>query len=220
MKISKLLFLFFLIPLIYVLPAQAKDGEASVSIKPQYYKELKYPEIVVFQDEKLSEKISSIFKQYIENSDEERKETEEQAVQNNIQSEYQTDYEVKFNHYPKLSVVTSNYMFAGGAHGRTKVESFNFDVKEGKRMYLTDILEEENQLNAVERYVWEYAIERSNVFYPDLKKEDVQLTKDTAFYFTDDGITLIFQQYEIAPYAAGNQEIQIQEEIFKQQLLK
>lgn len=220
MRIPKLLFLFFLIALVIVSPVDAEEAGAPVSIQPQYYKDLKYPEMADFENEKTAGKINAIFRKYIESSYEELKETEEQAKQNEVKAEYQTDFEVKFNHYPRLSLVTKNYMFAGGAHGRTRVESFNFDLRKGKRIYLTDILKEENQLKEVEGYVWKYAIERPDIFYPDLKKEDVQLTKDTAFYFTEDGITLIFQQYEIAPYVSGNQEIDISEKIYKQQMLK
>ncbi len=100
--------------------------------------------------------------------------------------------------------------------GRTVIpQSFNYDIEEGKRVYLTDILTTDEQIKAVRDYVWEYAIERPDVFYPDLKKEDIKLTKDTAYYFTDEGITLVFQQYEIAPYVSGNQEIHTPTDVYK-----
>lgn len=105
-------------------------------------------------------------------------------------------------------------MYTGGAHGNTVIKSFNYNTDDGSRLYLTDILVDEDQIKSVQNYVWEYAIERPEIFYPDLKKEDVVLSKDTAFYFNDSGITLVFQQYEIAPYVSGNPEIIIAESLY------
>ncbi|SFL36238.1 Protein of unknown function [Gracilibacillus orientalis] len=175
---------------------------------------LKYPLVSEVEKPEMEDKINKTFQKYIKESYKELKENEKQGEKHDFHTEYQTDYEVKFNQSSKLSILTSNYIFSGGAHGNTIVESFNYDIEKGKRVYLTNILTKEAQIEAVSDYVWEYATERPDVFYPDLKKEDIKLTKDTAFYFTDDGITLVFQQYEIAPYVAGNQEIHIPAEVY------
>lgn len=221
-KIYVAIFLLWL-SIVVVIPIQAQEMQRTITVNSTLYKdlaELKYPVISGMEEDKVKKKINTIFKQYIESSYEEWKENKKQAEEHDFRSDYQTDYEVKYNTYPKLSVLTSNYIYSGGAHGNTTVESFNFDLEKGKRIYLTSILTEEEQLKAVQHYVWEYAIERPDVFYPDLKKEDIQLSDNTAFYFTDNGITLVFQQYEIAPYVSGNQEITIPQEIYNEKILK
>ncbi|QGH35595.1 DUF4163 domain-containing protein [Gracilibacillus salitolerans] len=190
----------------------------TVLVTDEIYKDmeaLKYPQVSETEKPGMEDKINKTFQKYIKESFKELKENEEQSKKYDFHAEYQTDYEVKYNQASKLSILTSNYIFSGGAHGNTTVESFNYDMDKGKRVYLTNILTEEEQIEAVRDYVWEYATERPDIFYPDLKKEDIKLTKDTAFYFTDDGITLVFQQYEIAPYVAGNQEIHVPTEVYE-----
>jgi hypothetical protein len=198
--------------------AAAETAKQTATVTEHLYKDnqnLKYPQVSDVENKKMEEKINRDFDKYIKEAYKAYKETQKQAEKYGFEGEYLTTYEVKYNKSPRLSILTSDYMFSGGAHGNTVVQSFNYDVEEGKRVYLTDILTTEEQLKKVQNYVWEYAIEKPDIFYPDLKKEDIQLTKDTAFYFTDEGIVLVFQQYEIAPYVSGNQEIAIPKEIFE-----
>ncbi|WP_163537047.1 DUF3298 and DUF4163 domain-containing protein [Gracilibacillus sp. YIM 98692] len=191
----------------------------TATVESDFYQDndqLKYPQVSDVKDEKMEEKINKQLLQYIKDSYKEYKQNEKMAKKYDFKADYQTEYEVKYNKAPKLSILTSNYIFSGGAHGNTTVQSFNYDVEEGKRVVLTDILKTEEQRKDVQEYVWEYAIERPDIFYPDLKKEDVKLHADTAFYYNDDGITLVFQQYEIAPYVSGNQEIKVPEDVYKE----
>lgn len=77
----------------------------------------------------------------------------------------------------------SKYIFSGGAHGNTTVESFNYNVETGKRVYLTDILTTDEQIKAVTDYVWEYAIERPEIFYQILKKRGYTIRKTDSILF-------------------------------------
>lgn len=218
MKKNMLLFICLIFTFFAMGTIVAKEGkEQKVVVEEHFYEEqskLKYPQVKKLASKKAEEKINKDFTAYIQKSAEEWEEIRKDAEENNYKSDYQTDFMVKFNQSPYLSILTSNYMYTGGAHGNTVVESFNYNTADGSRIYLTDILTTEDQLKEVQNYVWEYAIERPEIFYPDLKKEDVILTKDTAFYFNESGITLVFQQYEIAPYVSGNQEIVIPEELY------
>lgn len=188
-----------------------------VIVSEHLYKDqskLKYPQVDRLSSKKAKEKINKVFQAYIEKSAEEWEDIQKDAEKNNDKADYQTGFEVKYNQAPYLSIITSNYMYTGGAHGNTVIKSFNYNTDDGSRLYLTDILVDDDQIKSVQNYVWEYAIERPEIFYPDLKKEDVVLSKDTAFYFNDSGITLVFQQYEIAPYVSGNPEIIIAESLY------
>ncbi|KAB8139081.1 DUF3298 and DUF4163 domain-containing protein [Gracilibacillus oryzae] len=196
----------------------AEAARQTATVTEHLYKDnenLKYPQVSDMENIKLQEKINRDFDKYIKEAYKAAKDVQKQAEKYGFEGEFLTTYEVKYNKQPRLSILTSDYMFSGGAHGNTVVQSFNYDAEEGKRVYLTDVLTTEEQIKKVQNYVWEYAIERPDIFYPDLKKEDIQLTKDTAFYFSDDGIVLVFQQYEIAPYVSGNQEISIPKEIYE-----
>lgn len=191
----------------------------TATVQAEYYKnneQLKYPQVSDVTDKKMEKRINQDFTNYIKKAYKEYKENEKQAEKHGFAADFQTEFEVKYNQLPRLSILMSKYIFSGGAHGNTTVESFNYNVETGKRVYLTDILTTDEQIKAVTDYVWEYAIERPEIFYPDLKKEDIQLGKQTAFYFNNQGITLVFQQYEIAPYVSGNQEIVIPSEIYEE----
>lgn len=214
---KKIVIMFLFVSLLFAHHVIAQEQTALVT--DQIYKdmaELKYPQVSEMNNSDFEKQINQTFQRYIEESYQELISNQKQAEEGHYNFEYQTDFQVKYNQSSLLSILTSNYMYTGGAHGNTKVESFNFDEAQEKRIYLTDILKNEQQLKAVSDYVWEYAIKRPDIFYPDLKREDVQLSKDTAFYFTDNGITLVFQQYEIAPYVSGNQEIVIPKDLYQQ----
>ncbi|MDX8045815.1 DUF3298 and DUF4163 domain-containing protein [Gracilibacillus sp. S3-1-1] len=193
------------------------DNQAAL-VTDEIYKDieaLKYPYVSEIEKEKVADKINQTFEMYIEKAYLAYEENVQLGEKLDFPAEYMTDYQLKYNKNPYLSILTSNYIYSGGAHGNTFIESFNFNVKDGKRIYLTNILKEKEQIEVVRDHVWEYATERPDIFYPDLKKEDIHLTKDTAFYFTDEGITLVFQQYEIAPYVSGNQEIEVPSELYE-----
>ncbi|ENH95910.1 hypothetical protein J416_13539 [Gracilibacillus halophilus YIM-C55.5] len=197
----------------------SEKSQKTATVEPHDFKdieELKYPQVSDMEENIMEEKINQAFDKYIRDSYKEYKDNIKMADEYDFVPDYQTDYEVKYNQFPYLSILTSNYIFSGGAHGNTTVRSFNFDASNGTWLSLTDILQDEEQLKAVRDYVWEYAIERPDIFYPDLKKEDVKLNANTAFYFTGEGITLVFQRYEIAPYVSGNQEIPIPEDIYEE----
>ncbi|MFP7477134.1 DUF3298 and DUF4163 domain-containing protein [Terribacillus saccharophilus] len=216
MKKAIILFVLVLAFSVLVHPVQAQPKK-NVIVETEYYddvEELKYPQVKHAGTPKLTRRINKDFKAYIEKAAIARKENIEAGKKYNFDPDFQTDFEVKYNTDRKLSILTSSYIFTGGAHGSTAVESFNYDLKEKKRVYLTDILQTPSQLKKVQHYVFTYAKARPEIFYPDLKKEDIHLNENTAFFFTDEGIAIVFQQYDIAPYVSGNQVIKIPKKIY------
>ncbi|SDC45157.1 Protein of unknown function [Terribacillus halophilus] len=216
MKKVMIMLVFVLVFSVFIQPVQALPTK-NVIVETEYYNdidELKYPQVRHAGTPKVTRMINDDFKAYIEKAAEARQENIEAGKKYDYAPDYQTDFEVKYNSDHLLSILMSSYIFTGGAHGSTAVESFNYDLKDKKRIYLTDILQTPSQLKKVQHYVFTYAKARPEIFYPDLKKEDIHLNENTAFFFTDDGIALVFQQYDIAPYVSGNQVIKIPEKIY------
>lgn len=216
MKKVMIMLVFVLAFSVFIQPVQALPTK-NVIVETEYYNdidELKYPQVRHAGTPKVTRMINDDFKAYIEKAAEARQENIEAGKKYDYVPDYQTDFEVKYNSDNLLSILMSSYIFTGGAHGSTAVESFNYDLKDKKRIYLTDILQTPSQLKKVQHYVFTYAKARPEIFYPDLKKEDIHLNENTAFFFTDDGIALVFQQYDIAPYVSGNQVIKIPEKIY------
>lgn len=119
---------------------------------------------------------------------------------------YQTDSLVTFNY--------SDYTYTGGAHGNSSSIGQTFQLRTGERLTNTNMFLPEKQAELValikqglESYFQTEmsAEEKAKFSLADcLLIEPAQLTLPAQTpYFTKDGLVFVYQQYEIAPYAAG-----------------
>ncbi|WP_211747498.1 DUF4163 domain-containing protein [Paenibacillus sp. Marseille-Q4541] len=103
-----------------------------------------------------------------------------------------------FNREGVLSIVTDNYEYVGGAHGMTLREGFTFSLKDGKQLSINDLLHSsEGAKKKLDKMLKE---KTKNDDYTDGFNG---LKTNPDFYLKEGGITVFYQQYEIAPYAAG-----------------
>ena len=127
--------------------------------------------------------------------------------------EYQVSYEVKFNENNLLSIVMNDDMYTGGAHGTTIVTSYNFNILTGQQLFVGDIAKNQTNLNKIKDYAINELSKRDYGFNEELK--NIEINNNRPFYFTQNGIILMFQEYEVAPYAAGRPEVKIPIEVYK-----
>lgn len=106
------------------------------------------------------------------------------------------DYKVKLNDQRYLSVLQSIYTYSGGAHGTTIRYSLTLDKKTGEPVSLRDLFDSDAYLYTLN----EYAAQQNKDIY---LYEPVKITGQENFYLTDSELVIYYQQYEIAPYAAG-----------------
>ena len=122
------------------------------------------------------------------------------------------DYEAKYNQNGLLSIVLSNYQYAGGAHGGTVQTSYTFDLKTGKQLKLSDLM---NASSGYQKYFDTQirsqidARVKSGALYEFPNSPFKTLGSNPDDYLSDDGIVFYFQQYQYFPYAAGIQEFTI-----------
>lgn len=118
------------------------------------------------------------------------------------------DYKVTYQNYSVVSLYTDEYIFSGGAHGNTKREAQNWNLQTGRQIilkelfpnnpyYIIDILKEINnqiakQIEAGENQYFDN--------YCGLVQENFRFEN---FYMVKEGVTIFFNQYEIAPYSSG-----------------
>lgn len=101
-----------------------------------------------------------------------------------------------------LSYVVVHHAFRGGAHGMTAVTAYNFDTKSGKEIQETDFFKngyEEKLTKLLTARLPEAVGGPENMemlFIQEVEPND-------NFYITEDGVTFIYNHYEIAPYAMG-----------------
>ncbi|MCQ6280904.1 PdaC/SigV domain-containing protein [Bacillus sp. EB600] len=126
---------------------------------------------------------------------------------------YHVSYVVKFNENNLLSIVMIVDMYAGGAHGWSIVTSYNFNILTGQQLFVGDIAKNQTNLNKIKDYAINELSKRDYGF--DEKQQNIELNNNRPFYFTQNGIILIFQEYEVAAYPAGRPEVKIPIEVYK-----
>ena len=155
--------------------------------------------------------------------DEETKQWAEQAVQGFVmESEgVETDipYELKGEYSlvrPSDNVVTiawNIWMFTGGAHGMLEIATFSYDTQTGQPLDLENLFGDVQQaLNIFSTAAQEKLAESlGNMLVEDMLKSGTSPDLDnfTSFAPIPDGIRLYFQPYQVAPWAAGMQEVEI-----------
>ena len=129
---------------------------------------------------------------------------------------YSTSYKVKYNSNGKLSIIMLDSMYSGGAHGLSVVTTYNFNLKTGKLYKLSDFLTTKTKFEKVTKYAKKYMVNHPDIFFPkDMISNDFKVTNSTQFYFTTNGFYLIFQEYEVGPYAVGHPIIKVPSKVYQ-----
>lgn len=121
-----------------------------------------------------------------------------------------------------LSYVRQNYSYTGGAHPSTMYTGNNYDPETGKILKLQDVVTDYDGLYqaVLDALVKVNESQDDSVFFDEYKdtvksmfygadsdgatsSEDYGLTDMLNWVLTDDGLYIIFNQYDIAPYAVG-----------------
>lgn len=128
--------------------------------------------------------------------------------------EIQGTVSVIYNNHSIISLQTDLYSYTGGAHPNSQTYYSNFNSKDGRRIFLSDILIKnfEDKLNAA----------AEKIFRENNKLEPNQNLEEAGYWFTGgkfylnenfgiktDGLAFYFNSYEIAPYSMGPTEILI-----------
>lgn len=109
-----------------------------------------------------------------------------------------------------ITIAISTYEFKGGAHGNDKIRFLNLDAKTGSILSRNDILK---NINEFETLAKEYFMKSMETQDKDLKMEDFffgkpfQLPENIGY--SEDGIVLLYNVYEVASYDQGYTEFVI-----------
>ena len=119
---------------------------------------------------------------------------------------------ITYNDGCTLSLYYDKYMYTGGAHGVTVRTSESWDLNEGELISLNELLGKD-QIEYIKSEIKkqvEQTINNENYNYFENYDENIEANFDeNNYYITPEGIIIYFQQYEIAPYAAGIPEFNI-----------
>ena len=110
-----------------------------------------------------------------------------------------------------LCLKITEYDYTGGAHGSTVDSYYVMDRKTGQRLVLGDVVDlgSTDFKSLVVKYLKEKISKNPEMFFEGAAKsiENGYQKNEFNFYLTKEGIGVEFGQYEIAPYAAGMQNI-------------
>ena len=100
------------------------------------------------------------------------------------------------------------YSYTGGAHGLGGSEYLTIDMTTHKVLTLPDIIDQK-KLPEVKELLWSFYTDYGRIKDEEAftKKTDFDVSKN--FYLAHDGIHFIYHEYEIASYAAGEQDLVI-----------
>lgn len=117
-----------------------------------------------------------------------------------------------------LSVKIEYYQFTGGAHGGTTYEFLNYNIATGERINWQDVFKKNSDYL---RIISEYSKNNlgQQLLKPNEPLSDANwIERGTApasenynsnVGFNNDGVAIVFQQYQVAAYAAGPQEVTV-----------
>jgi hypothetical protein len=118
----------------------------------------------------------------------------------------------------KKSANADNYIFTvttdtGGAHGLQVHKTFSFDEL-GKLLTINDLFSNEG-LKTISSFIEKELNKRDYADSRWIKEGTAPLEENYRnFYITDQGITFIFDPYQVAPYAAGTQNVSVPIRVF------
>lgn len=118
------------------------------------------------------------------------------------------DFVVTYNQNCMISLYFDQYEYAGGAHGLTVRYSDTWNLTKSKRMELGDFFPHRSNykdflIQSINKQI-EYELAKGNAMYfEDYEKLVKENFKTNNFYLSKEGLVIYFQQYDIAPYAAG-----------------
>ncbi len=111
-----------------------------------------------------------------------------------------------------VSVLLREYSYVGGAHGSHNAEAFTFDAKNNKELSLGDIFSGvPGYLDRISQYTMnDIKNQLGSEAVMDMIRQGTTPNEDNFAVFTlsrDNMITFYFKEYQVAPFASGEQRV-------------
>ncbi|MAZ73390.1 MAG: hypothetical protein CMC70_09615, partial [Flavobacteriaceae bacterium] len=125
-----------------------------------------------------------------------------------LSAEYFAEISVqeKYSNKEVFSISCQNYLYTGGAHGYGAVSFLNFNPQTGKQLYYEDVFENVSDFEALAEKLFRQQQEipkEGSINATGFWFEDDRFYLPETFGISKEFITLQYNQYDIASYAAG-----------------
>lgn len=118
--------------------------------------------------------------------------------------EAQIDGEVIFKTPDVISVSLTSYTNTGGAHGNLNISFLNFNASTGESIENNELFKDISAFKTLAKTYFEANLEDKDLIFDT---ENFRLPKNIGY--SDDGIILLYNTYEIAPYSSDIIEFSI-----------
>ncbi|GEM_PF-1235078 len=117
---------------------------------------------------------------------------------------YERDASVVRGDGTVLSILFSNYVNSGGAHGGTSWSAVSFDPETGNELKLVDLTDDPEGLRSIcVAEIRTQCDQMKDLLFDDYPSHVEELFTDGLWYLNDSGMVFIANEYHLAPYAAG-----------------
>jgi hypothetical protein len=213
-----------------IFPSQKSEAASSSKaiVTSHYYKgikSLKYPQVSGLKSRTVQNKINEIFitavkksySAYVQTMNQEKIDKAKGYCSGQMcKYEQISSYQIKYNTNGLLSILYHNYNYSGGAHGNDYVDAYAFSLTSGHQYQINDILKKSSNYTKVKNYAYQYlSTHKPYKEFLLVSKSEFSVNKKTQFYFTSGGIYLIFQEYEVCAYAAGQPIVKIPSYVYR-----
>ena len=120
--------------------------------------------------------------------------------------ENRSEYHSCYKHLEQF--VEHTYVYTGGAHGMYADSFYVFDIKNKKRLKLSDVAPNLTALEPLAKEAYD-DYNRELDMYEARRDAVVELNDDWQFYFAPDGLVLVANPYELGTFAEGIIELKI-----------
>lgn len=186
-----------------------KNAEAGYEVNATY------PEVSNFRDKVMERQINRIIEQKViahvesfKSSTRESRRVDESDI-STLDIGYQQEKLTSLPHILGFRL-TQSYFEVGAAHPGQTTETFNFDLRTGKVITLDDLFEPQSgYLDIISAHSIRELKNRLGAGAHEQIEYGARPVPENyeAFLITDSGIRIIFNQYQAAAYAAGEQEV-------------
>lgn len=172
---------------------------------------LQYPELSGLKNAEVESRLNSMFAALAKEAGERGLQTAEEMAEEQlargIKAEVYYDYRVEYNQKGIISIVLSDYIYSGGAHGLTVQSSYTFDLETGTEYELKDLFKAgTDYVSIISGEVKKQMEERELTGYVTAFEA---IRPDQDFFLSNSGLVVYFQAYEYTPYAAGIPEFEL-----------
>ena len=167
-----------------------------------YIIDINYPHLDVRElDENISKEINRQISEF--------KEAVKTPSPNSAKTTLIIGYKTVYNKDGLVSIKFETEAYTGGAHPSHTIWTKNFTIPDKKEITYEDVILNDSMLETLSQYSLDH-FQKQNLEY-DLFLEGLEAKKEnfSVFNLTDESMIIYFNEYQIAPYVAGNFELAI-----------